>query len=540
MKRYLNVGRQWSVEEVDIAFDFSKNRTEIAERQKEEYLTKKDQKSPEIMFSRRMPYHDVSFLMPNMQAEGTKLINKFLDQEIAYCNILEVLKNDYHEKLANYADQEKIRMSRSEVEEIFQHIPDLLKFHWEFFFDIKRWSNIGRMFVRFEFFANYAKYIKNCQQTLRKMRLHIQDVQLSECLALISNGSIMPNDGLVDLLLTPLDRILEYQVFFSTLLNWADKSQTRNYELLAKTSRSIGKVSEYIEKYKYGIDNQNEMNKVQRFLGDQCNILAPTRAIVQRGMMNRLATGSTNRNKRYIFFLFNDMLLWTNKDGKVLDALQLRNCEVVSSHAENHANRKFDVVCSGEKDKVVRLECETANERNEWYEACKRTITAAKVNSAEAWSRSNFVVNKKNKEYSNNISDEEKVLESTVPWEHYENSSSVEPTEQLDDLNGRYAFTSSFKIQKFKEIDPMDDFSQISEQDVAFYQERSPLVSQSSLPTTSQSSSLEEIRTNDTRRMDDNVCIMQERESYTYSSSGIEGIARKSKDQNTKIKKEGP
>jgi len=508
IREYLIERRKLTDEEVDIAFLFHKNRTEIAEKQKQEHMTKGDREHHETRFPERKHWQDVSFLIPSKQAAGTKLISEFLDQERAYCNILEILKNDYYVQLIRYADQEKLQMGRREIEEIFHHIPHLLKFHWKIFCDIRRGYNIGRLFVRlFRFFEDYAKYMKNCQQTVLKMRLYIKDVQLTKCLDLISNRSIVSNDGLVDLLLIPLDRILKHRVFLSNLMNWADKSQTINFEL-EKAERRIGRVSAYIEKYKNVIVNQNEMNKVQRFLGNQYDILTPDRFIIRRGMMIRRATSWTGWNKRFIFFLFNDMLLWTNKNGNFCNALQLRNSEVMPSCAKHYANRKFDLVYRGKKHKILRLECDTENLRNGWYEACKSTITAAKVTCAQTWMRSKFSANRKEKEYSDNLND-------TVSTEEYEDSSRVDLTEQLDDpRNERYTLTYSYKTQEFKEIDPMEDnLSQISEWDVAYHLENS-------LPSTCQSNSLEAIGENDTRRIDDHMSIIQRSDRVTNNDFG--------------------
>merc|ERR1719320_1164470 len=103
--------------------------------------------------------------------------------------------------------------------------------------------------------------------------------------------SAIRSDNMIDLLLKPLERILEYREFLERLLSWADRKQTSDFEILGKATRRIGRLANYIEKYKYGIYNKNEMNKVQRFLKDQSNVLAPDRFIVRRGMMTRRVSG---------------------------------------------------------------------------------------------------------------------------------------------------------------------------------------------------------------------------------------------------------
>jgi len=478
LKKYLMEKRGLTSEEVDIAFVINENKLAKEKEKKAKGSTvkkigKSDRPEKPTSFSGRKQVQDVGYLQPAKQPEGVKLINDFLDSENAYCGILQSLKTDYYDVLARYANRGRFDMSRREVDEIFVRIPDLLKFHQDFFSDIKRGSHIGRMFVRlFKFFEGYAGYMTDCQKSVHKMRKYIRDPRLHGCLLQIS-GKSRQNEEMMDLLLTPLERMLDYRDFLNKLYSWGDKSMTTDYDLLGKAARRIGRVAAYIEKYKYGICNQNEMNKVQKFLSDQCDILSPERSIIRRGMMVRRSSGWTARKKRYVFFLFNDMMLWTNKNGNLQNAVQLRSCEVMPSSAKNNADRKFEVVYRGERHKSLKLECNEVRERNDWYAAVKRTIAAAKETCNQAWSRSeSHNAFTKYKEYSEDLSDDEKTA-SPGNSKDDDEESRIEQSEQLDDpYNKRYTVTSSFRIQEFQDIDPMDDnVSQISEQDVAFHQE---------------------------------------------------------------------
>jgi len=545
LKKYLIEKRNLTPQEVEAAFEFHKNRIEAANKEKQGTQTEKDKERAErpSNLSSLNQYRDVSFILPSKQSAGTKLINTFLVQEQNYCNILKCLEKEYHVQLARYAYQNMFQMSRREVEEIFIRIPGLLKFHNGFFLDLKRGSNIGRMFVQlFKFFEGYAEYMRDCQLMVNKMRKYIQDARFYACLIRIKEESSRKNDDMFDLLLYPLNRILHYRSFLNNLFAWADKTQTTDYELLGKASRRIGRVSTYIEKYKYGICNQNEMNKVQKFLRDQCDILAPERHIVRRGMMIRRTSGW--RNKQYVFFLFNDMLLWTNKNGTLQNALQLRSCEVMPSSAKNYAHRKFEVVYRSEKHKTLRLECDSLQSRNDWFEAIKRTITAAKLKYSEAWSRSEALVTAKYSEYPDNLSDEEgKTLESTDVSRCDTEDDSKSSTQLDDPENKRYHVTSSFRIQEFKEIDPMDDnVSQISEQDVAFHQERRKYLPESGITGASRLSPFEKVTKNHARESSDSVVITQNTEkSNRHNGSDSAVIVQKnspSKEQDEDIKQD--
>jgi len=194
------------------------------------------------------------------------------------------------------------------------------------------------------------------------------------------------------------------------------------------------------------------------------------------------------------------------------------------SSAKNYAHRKFEVVYRGEKHKTLRLECDKANERNDWYEAMKRTITAAKVTSSQAWSRSESLLSAKYKEYPDDLSDEDsKALESNDYSRGEEDDSSrVEPSEQIDDpYNKRYAVAASFRIQEFKEMEPMDDnLSQISEQDVAFHQERRKYLMDQGVSTSTLMSPFENSSNNHQRRNSDSVVIMQSPDRSDKNSRG--------------------
>jgi len=526
LKNYLMEKRGLSAKEVEVAFLINKNRLEAAAKEKQGKAVKKDRERPEkpASFSSRSQNLDVTFLLPSKQAAGTALIKSFLDAEKTYCNILQCLEKEYHSKLARYAYLNKFQMSRKEVEEIFLRIPDLLKFHNGFLLDLKRGSNIGRIFVQlFKFFEGYSEYMKDCQQTVNKMRKYIQDPRLQACMLKIGEDSTRRSDDMVDLLLYPLDRILHYRDFLNILYTWADKTQTSEYDLLGKASRRIGRVSAYIEKYKYGICNQNEMNKVQKFLSNQCDILAPERAIVRRGVMTRRTSGVLGRNKHYVFFLFNDMLLWTTKNGALQNALQLRSCEVMPSSAKNFAPRKFEVVYRSEKHKTLRLECETVNERNNWYEALRKTITTAKVKYSEAWSRSESLVSTKYSAYSGNLSDDDsKVLEPSDVCKGEDDDSRAEPSEQVQDpYNQRYTVTSSFRIQEFKEIDPMgDNVSQVSEQDIAFHQERRKFLAEDGNTGSACFSPFEKAGSKQAEEAVDSLTVMQSPDNSNIQNRG--------------------
>merc|ERR1719509_140813 len=103
--------------------------------------------------------------------------------------------------------------------------------------------------------------------------------------------------------------------------------------------------------------------------------------------MIRRTTGWAPRNKHYIFFLFNDVLLWTTKKRELQNVVQLRNCEAMPSDQKTNPNRKFKIISRGQRHKTLLLECTSERQRDEWYKAVEAGIKAAKETSAQAWSK---------------------------------------------------------------------------------------------------------------------------------------------------------
>jgi len=287
----------------------------------------------------------------------------------------------------------------------------------------------------------------------------------------------MKRSEMVDMLLAPLERMHVYKTLLTRLYSWADTNQTKEYELLGKASRRIGRLVAYISKYEYGIRNQNEMNKVQRFLGVQYHIIVPQRSLVRYGPMTRRTSNWTSRNKRWIFFLFSDLLLWTNKNGRFENCLQLRTCEVVQSISKTNPEKKFAVVSRGKRNKKLRLQCETRGEKVEWATTIEKTISKAKntsdVGLDQAWMK--FAPNPTNADATENSDDLSEIvsdfdsnmmdgqdLSTMEDDELMMIHDKKEPSEPDDPYNKRFMITTDLRVQDFKEIDPIGESNSIN------------------------------------------------------------------------------
>jgi len=113
----------------------------------------------------------------------------------------------------------------------------------------------------------------------------------------------------------------------------------------------------------------NELNKIQRFLGKQCTIWSKDRTILRRGQIDCRTKDWRKPSRKFIFFLFNDILLWTSKRGELQHANYLQNCKVEPADSRTRVENKFQITFQDNKDMTLMLECDTAAQRNEWYDA---------------------------------------------------------------------------------------------------------------------------------------------------------------------------
>jgi len=325
-------------------------------------------------------FHDkvesiLSLLKRCKREVGYRLIVDFLTADLDYCKSLQSLIDDYRKGLVKASDAGQFQISRGELLVIFQRIPLLLKFHKAFFTDLG--ADIGRLVVRLiNFFKQYTAYMRECISSVRLFRDHARDKRLYKCLDQIKAQSSCKMD-IYDLIVAPLKRILEYRDFFDKLSEWGDESQA-DVTFLAKAARRLGRIAKYVELYKERIESACELNKVQHIIGDQCDLLLSSqRRFLHRGLMIRRTTGWKARNKRYIFYLFDDMFLWTTVKGELQNVIKLHKCMVLPSDAKIEPDRKFKVVVEvfGKKRKVLLLECKSQQERDQWFMSLEAAIS---------------------------------------------------------------------------------------------------------------------------------------------------------------------
>jgi len=369
LRKYLLLKQNLSHEQVDEAFNIHRSRIDKAS------IDERQEVKVAVLDKKGLSY--ALCLEANKRDAGQRLINKFIESELKYCNLLGSLWSDYCVKLIDMAFRQKIQMCPQKSKKLFQHIPHLLKFHNAFQKGLNTESDIGRLFVRsVSFFEGYIEYTKSIKSVIKQLGEYTGDEALQIYLSNISKRSKCSPSDLVGLLIVPLDRMQEYKRFLYELREFADKT-TRAYKYLDKAARRVNRLALHVNMFRSKINNLYEIYRIQVYLSGKVNILVDERRLIRRGIITGRTGGWTARNKQWVLFLFNDILLYSSQKGVFQNILPLHSCKVLPHEGGNNSEKKFMVV-SERKDttKILLLECETWKQRNAWCvcltEAIKR------------------------------------------------------------------------------------------------------------------------------------------------------------------------
>merc|ERR1719285_631128 len=140
--------------------------------------------------------------------------------------------------------------------------------------------------------------------------------------------------------------------------------------------RRVGRIAQHIEKYKHSIKNSCAVHKVQLFIGNKYNIVASDRKIVRRGMLRCRMANRIGPENQFIFFLFNDVLIWTSEDGKLQNQVELRYCELFPPNEGAIQGNRILLKFGEKAEETIMLKCISQQETEEWRYALESEINA--------------------------------------------------------------------------------------------------------------------------------------------------------------------
>jgi len=211
-------------------------------------------------------------------------------------------------------------------------------------------------------------------------------------------------------------------------------------------------------------------------------------------MIIRRTEGWPARNKQYVFFLFNDILLWTTKKGTFQNVVALESCEVLPWKDRNNIELKFKIVArSSAGIKTLYLECKTRRQKNDWLSAIEAAITNSQKSESQMINDIPSTIFEDSEDEiaedaptksTQNVSELKVVIKKyidntaeTTPTTNakidYDNpNEQKQQTQNDEDPTYDYERSQNYSVHDFQGFDPFDDnTSQISESDLGFFED---------------------------------------------------------------------
>lgn len=272
-------------------------------------------------------------------------------------------------------------LSEGNIREIFSDVEMILNFNSNLLVQLEervmKWTiqqTVGDIFIELShFFKVYQNYINNFShsvEVLRKVRAEQKD--FDSFLKQLENSPKCKMQNLESLLVYPVQRIPRYKM----LLNELQKSTWcghKDYENIMLAAEKMEGLASYINEKKRHAENKSRVGSIQMLLsGSVPNLNVPNRHWVLEGPIEYV-NPKKNHGHHYFCFLFNDILLFTEKNPKQekYKYKKIKNLKDIEVESVPNNNLRLKIVTSkGVKFLVVKTE----QECEKWREALQKSL----------------------------------------------------------------------------------------------------------------------------------------------------------------------
>lgn len=246
-----------------------------------------------------------------------KIVYEILTTEQSYLKSLVLMNESYRRPLLIASKTKEINITQNEVDIIFsKHFRQLVKVNLTFLKylieRIKTWSEkelIGDLFLHFlPFLRVYTYYTAGWELAISKLEEmennERDDMFLKKCL------SNYPNlQNIRSYLIMPVQRLPRYKLLLEDLINNTDENHPdfNNLKLaLEKIIILANQADMAINEEK----NRLKLQKIQKRFIDKIQIYQNGRIFIKKGELTKICR---KEHKKFIFFLFNDMLIYAKE-----------------------------------------------------------------------------------------------------------------------------------------------------------------------------------------------------------------------------------
>jgi Myosin head (motor domain)/RhoGEF domain/FYVE zinc finger/Myosin N-terminal SH3-like domain len=205
---------------------------------------------------------------------------------------------------------------------LFSNVEQLQAIHDKFLDDLhermKDWNTetcIADLFLEFaHYFKMYTVYVNSHpkgEQLLAKLLKDSRHRRFQEFVEQCKNDPRSRGLDIGSLLIGPIQRIPRYRLLLSELRKYTPEAHP-DYTDLGNAVELVESVAKHVNEALRQHENRRFIIRIQESFTGSVTLVAPNRVFVRKGELIRVCR---RQNKLYMFFLFNDILIYASKRG---------------------------------------------------------------------------------------------------------------------------------------------------------------------------------------------------------------------------------
>lgn len=261
-----------------------------------------------------------------------KVREEILSTERTYYKSIAIVMTSYVTPLRIRTSEDRNFLDPNKVSDLLSNWETLASFHQTFLHDLEMTDNIPKIFIKyavyFKLYTHYLNGYDKCLQALDDLRSH---KKFSVFMGEVSVN--FRNQGKLDLmsyLIMPVQRVPRYVMLLRELKKHTPTDHPHSNEL-GEAIEKIADVAKHVNESKRKAENLSVLFRIfQKISGlnerEGLVLMQPYRQFIREGTMIESKGGgtfTTLKETTRIFYLFNDILLWTTEKNKYKGWLNL-------------------------------------------------------------------------------------------------------------------------------------------------------------------------------------------------------------------------
>lgn len=248
----------------------------------------------------------------------TKIREEMRSTEVRYVESLNILKDTYVIPLKKKKKEDPHFIDPRTYTNLVSNLEMLADFHETFLKDLQKNSNISNVILKYvDYFKMYTIYTNGydkCLKSLSEFRsnkdfsLFMEDVR--------KNLQERGNLDLMSYLIMPVQRIPRYVLLLRELKK-NTPTEHQHYEELQEAIEKVQRIASHINESRREMENMSALLRLRETihgLPEHLVLFEPHRHLIKEAKMREIKIGgvfSTVKESDRIFYLFNDLLVWT-------------------------------------------------------------------------------------------------------------------------------------------------------------------------------------------------------------------------------------